>query len=95
MRELSGANRGIFTGKPDPDTKYSHIRGLFAYYALTGDERAADSIQGRAASGWSSAIASTVKPWSLVASWSACHTGRSNLQPHQEAQLTRNTFRPR
>ncbi len=43
--ELSGANRGIFTGKPDPDAKYSHIRGLYTYYALTGDERAADSIQ--------------------------------------------------
>jgi hypothetical protein len=25
--ELSGAKRGIFTGKPDPDAKYSHIRG--------------------------------------------------------------------
>src|SRR5260221_12229954 len=32
---------GIFTGKPDPDNKYSHLRGLFAYYALTGDEVAA------------------------------------------------------
>ena len=43
--ELTGSNRGIFAGKPDPDTKYSHVRGLFTYYALTGDERAADSIQ--------------------------------------------------
>lgn len=36
----SGANLGIFSGKPDPDTKYSHLRGLYAYYALTGDEDA-------------------------------------------------------
>ncbi len=38
--ELNGENRGIFTGKPEPDSKYSHLRGLFAYYALTGDEAA-------------------------------------------------------
>lgn len=31
---------GIWTGKSDPDSKYSHLRGLYAYYALTGDERA-------------------------------------------------------
>jgi hypothetical protein len=31
---------GIFTGRPDPDPKYSHVRGLYAYYALTGDEAA-------------------------------------------------------
>lgn len=37
---LRGEHRGIFTGKPDPDTKYSHLRGLYAYYALTGDEAA-------------------------------------------------------
>jgi len=36
--ELSGENRGIFTVKPEPDPKYSHLRGLYAYYALTGDE---------------------------------------------------------
>jgi hypothetical protein len=35
---LSGENAGIWSGKPDPDTKYSHLRGLYAYYALTGDE---------------------------------------------------------
>jgi hypothetical protein len=35
---LSGAAAGIFTGKPDVDQKYSHLRGLYAYYALTGDE---------------------------------------------------------
>jgi len=35
---LAGATSGIFTGKPDADTKYSHLRGLYAYYALTGDE---------------------------------------------------------
>lgn len=38
--ELSGENRGIFKGKSTPDTKYSHLRGLYAYYALTGDEGA-------------------------------------------------------
>jgi hypothetical protein len=37
---LSGATAGIFTGKPDVDQKYSHLRGLYAYYALTGDEGA-------------------------------------------------------
>lgn len=31
---------GMFTGKPEKDSKYSHLRGLFAYYALTGDEAA-------------------------------------------------------
>ncbi|MBI4508372.1 MAG: hypothetical protein HY698_01970 [Deltaproteobacteria bacterium] len=35
---LSGSDVGIFSGKPDPDPKYSHSRGLYAYYALTGDE---------------------------------------------------------
>jgi hypothetical protein len=38
--ELSGELRGIFTGKPDPDPKYSHVRGLYIYFALTGDEAA-------------------------------------------------------
>ena len=37
---LAGATAGIFTGKPDADPKYSHLRGLYAYYALTGDEGA-------------------------------------------------------
>ncbi len=37
---LSGANKGIFSGKTDPDSKYSHLRGLYVYYALTGDESA-------------------------------------------------------
>ena len=41
--ELSGENRGIFTGKPEPDAKYSHLRGLYAYYALTGDEVALEA----------------------------------------------------
>jgi hypothetical protein len=40
---LTGADRGIFSGKPDPDAKYSHLRGLYAYYALTGDELALDA----------------------------------------------------
>ncbi len=37
---LSGSNKGIFSGKPDPDSKYSHLRGLYVYYVLTGDESA-------------------------------------------------------
>jgi hypothetical protein len=37
---LAGTSRGFFGGKPTPDSKYSHLRGLFAYYALTGDEGA-------------------------------------------------------
>ena len=37
---LSGDTRGIFTGKADSDPKYSHVRGLYAYYAITGDEAA-------------------------------------------------------
>jgi hypothetical protein len=36
----SGANLGICTIKQFPDLKYSHSRGLYAYYALTGDENA-------------------------------------------------------
>ena len=35
---LTGPDAGIYSGKPDPDTKYSHLRGLYAYYALTGDD---------------------------------------------------------
>ncbi len=31
---------GFFLGKPSRDEKYSHLRGLYAYYALTGDEEA-------------------------------------------------------
>jgi hypothetical protein len=31
---------GIFKGKSEPDIKYSHLRGLYAYYALTGDDGA-------------------------------------------------------
>jgi hypothetical protein len=37
---LTGPDAGIFSGKPYPDTKYSHLRGLYAYYALSGDELA-------------------------------------------------------
>jgi len=37
---LTEPNPGIFSGKPDQDIKYSHLRGLYAYYALTGDELA-------------------------------------------------------
>jgi hypothetical protein len=35
-----GPDAGTFGGKPDPDLKYSHLRGLYIYYALTGDEEA-------------------------------------------------------
>ena len=38
--KTAGPERGIFAGKPDPDPKYSHLRGLYVYYALTGDETA-------------------------------------------------------
>jgi hypothetical protein len=36
----TGDVAGIFLGKPEHDPKYSHLRGLYAYYALTGDEEA-------------------------------------------------------
>ncbi len=36
----TGPDAGTFSGKPEPDSKYSHLRGLYAYYALTGDEEA-------------------------------------------------------
>lgn len=39
----TGSNQGIFTGKGSDDIKYSHLRGLYAYYALTGDESALTS----------------------------------------------------
>jgi hypothetical protein len=45
----SGAWSGLFTGKPTPDLKYSHLRGLYAYYALTGDEQALSAGQAIAA----------------------------------------------
>ena len=37
---LSGTALGIFSGKASPDMKYSHAKGLYAYYSLTGDEAA-------------------------------------------------------
>lgn len=37
---LEGEHAGIFAGKPEPDAKYSHLRGLYLDYALTGDEGA-------------------------------------------------------
>jgi hypothetical protein len=37
---LEPPNLGYFSGKPEPDAKYSHARGLYVYYALTGDEGA-------------------------------------------------------
>jgi hypothetical protein len=42
-------NAGIFSGKPDPDAKYSHLRGLYVYYAMTGDEAALGAGQAIAA----------------------------------------------
>ncbi len=41
--ELNGENRGILTITPEPDDKFSHLRGLYAYYALTGDEAALEA----------------------------------------------------
>jgi len=40
-----GPDRGTFAGKPEVDPKYSHARGLYAYYALTGDEAARDAVR--------------------------------------------------
>ncbi len=42
---LAGERRGIFEGKKDRDTKYSHARGLYAYFALTGDEVAYEAVR--------------------------------------------------
>jgi hypothetical protein len=42
---VQGRDRGTFAGKPDVDPKYSHARGLYAYYALTGDEAARDAVR--------------------------------------------------
>lgn len=44
---------GITSIKPEDDIKYSHARGLFAYYALTGDEVALTAII-RTADMWAS-----------------------------------------
>jgi hypothetical protein len=42
--KLDAPQQGVWTGKPASggiyDTKYSHARGLYYYYALTGDEGA-------------------------------------------------------
>ncbi len=40
---LSGENRGFLAITPEPDDKFSHLRGLYAYYALTGDEAALEA----------------------------------------------------
>jgi len=37
--------RGYWSGKGSWDSKYSHARGLFAYYALTGDEGALEALK--------------------------------------------------
>lgn len=41
--ELNGENRGFLTITPEPDDKFSHLRGLYAYYALMGDEAALEA----------------------------------------------------
>lgn len=41
--ELRGENRGFLTITPEPDDKFSRLRGLYAYYALTGDEAALEA----------------------------------------------------
>jgi hypothetical protein len=38
-----GERRGIFAGKKERDTKYSHARGLYLYYAMTGDDAALEA----------------------------------------------------
>lgn len=43
--ELNGDRRGIFSGKKERDLKYSHARGLYMYYALTGDEAALEAAR--------------------------------------------------
>ena len=40
---LSGEDRGFFLEKEGRDAKYSHLRGLVAYYALTGDDAALEA----------------------------------------------------
>jgi hypothetical protein len=42
--DVAGPRAGFFRGKPEPDAKYSHARGLTAYYALTGDEAALSAV---------------------------------------------------
>jgi hypothetical protein len=37
---LSGSYKGLFSLKSYPDIKYSHLRGLYVYYALTGSDAA-------------------------------------------------------
>lgn len=37
---LDGDGRGLSSVKPDGDSKYSRLKGIYAYYALTGDEAA-------------------------------------------------------
>ncbi len=41
----TGWRAGYFIGKPDPDIKYSHLRGLYAYYALTGDQSVLPAVR--------------------------------------------------
>ena len=61
-----------------------------------GCRGAARSMYGRASSGLlSSAMVIGVKPRSPSSSYSACQTGRSSRQPHQEAQAMSSVFRPR
>jgi hypothetical protein len=54
---------GIFTGKTPADPKYSHARGLYAYYALTGDEAAPAAIQNIASMWLTGAGAFFVAPY--------------------------------
>lgn len=48
---LSGANRGLFLLSGPQGRIYANTKGLYAYYALTGDELARDAIEAIAA-GW-------------------------------------------
>ena len=57
---------------------------------------AARSMYGLGASAsTSSATVTTSRPWGCSSSRSACHPGRSDRQPHHDAQATRSTFWPR
>ncbi|MBI4508374.1 MAG: hypothetical protein HY698_01980 [Deltaproteobacteria bacterium] len=43
--ETTGPRAGTFSGKSGADPKYSHLRGAYAYYALTGDETALEAAR--------------------------------------------------
>ena len=62
--------------------------------ARIGQQLLIDNRAG-AGSAWSVATARITKRCDLSSSNSTCHTDRSALHPHQEAQVASNTFLPR